>query len=169
MTSLHLKLRLRGPNLEPNDLTRRMGVEPTRSFAVGEARSPGARGVAVWTWQSETASEIDHLETEVLRLFSPHVAVLRSCVDAGASAGLSIVGEVAGIVVTSAEQAEERRLSWDDRRDFKPFFDGDRVEFYLAPEVIAFVAAIGGSIDTYIEFELQDDRPNWWEADSQAT
>lgn len=169
MTNLRLALGLRGPNLDPNELTRLIGVEPTRSFGVGEARQPAARGVGVWTWQSEPASEIDPIQGELLRLFRPHVAVLKSCVEAGATAGLSIVGQVGGIVVASPEQAEERRIAWDDRREFRPFFDGDRVEFYLAPEVIAFVAAIGGSIDTYIDFELQDDRPNWWGAESQAT
>jgi hypothetical protein len=164
-----MRLGLRGPSLDPNELTRLVGVEPTWSFGVGEARQPGARGVAVWSWQSATSSDIKQLEAELLRLFSPHVAVLQSSVEAGASAGLSIVGEVGGIVVTSPGQAEERRIGSDGGREFKPFFDGDRVEFFLSPEVIAFVASVGGSIDTYIDFELQDDRPNWWEPDSQKS
>ncbi len=64
--------------------------------------------------------------------------------------------------MASPEQAEERRVAWNDNREFKPFFDGDRVEFYVTPEVIAFVAAIGGSLDTHGDFKLQDDRPKWW-------
>jgi Domain of unknown function (DUF4279) len=169
VTSLRLKLQLRGPNLDPTELTRLMGIEPSRSFGVGEARAPGARGVAVWSWQSDPASETGQIQAELLRLFSPHVAMLRSRVETGASTLLSVVGHAGGIVVSSAEQAEARRVDWDYGAPFKPFFDGDRVEFYLAPEVIAFAAAIGASIDTYIDFELQDDRPNWWEPDSQET
>jgi len=47
VTNLRLTLGLRGPNLDPNELSRLMCVEPARSFGVGEARQPGgpaARG-----------------------------------------------------------------------------------------------------------------------------
>jgi hypothetical protein len=100
---------------------------------------------------------------EMVRLFGPNASALRSLLDADAHAWLSVVGEVAGLVVSSAEQAEERRIDWGDREPFKPFFDGDRVGLYFTAEVVAFLAAIGASIATHIDFELDDEHPNWWE------
>jgi hypothetical protein len=166
-TTLHLAFGVRGPNVDPAALTRLMGIEPSSSYAVGESRHPRSRGTGSWRWYSTTASDTDELFDEMLRLFRPHVDVLRSYVECGASASLVVVGDVGGIVVSSAEEAEARRIDWGEG-EFEPFFDGDRVGIYVAPEVIAFLAAVGASFDTHIDFELQRDRPNWWEPESDT-
>jgi hypothetical protein len=146
-------------------LTERTGVIPTRSFQVGEMRGPAANKVAGWEWFSQWGADAEPLFQDLLRVLGPHEAAWRSCVDGGGDAGLSVVGEVGGIVVSSAEEAEERRISWGDG-EFKPFFDGDRVGLYLTPEVVAFLAAVGARIATHIDVHLQDERPNWWEPDA---
>jgi hypothetical protein len=142
-----------------------MGIEPGTRYAVGESPQPASRGTASWRWYSKSASDTDELFAEMLRLFRPHVDVLRSCVERGASASLVVVGDVGGIVVSSAAEAEERRIDWGEG-EFEPFFDGDRVGIYVAPEVIEFLAAVGAGFDTHIDFELHDERPNWWETDA---
>jgi len=100
------------------------------------------------------AAQIEPLLDGMLRVFALHAA--------DATTSLSAVAEVGGIVVASAKEAEERRIEWGDG-EFEPFFQGDRVGLYLAPEVVAFLAVTEASIDTHIDFELRDELPNWWE------
>lgn len=166
-SNLHLALGVRGANIVPAELTRLIGIEPGSSYAVGESQQLRSRDTGSWRWYSKTAPDTDELFDEMLRLFGAHVDVLRSCVESGASASLVVVGEVGGIVVSSAAEAEARRIDWGEG-EFEPFFDGDRVGIYVAPEVIAFLAAVGASFDTHIDFELQRDRQNWWEPESDT-
>jgi len=98
----------------------------------------------------------------MLNLLGPHTTLLRRCVDDGADATLSVVGTLGGILVATAEQAEQRRIDWGEG-EFESFLDGDRVELFLTPDVVAFLAAIGAGFNTHIDYELMSERPNWWE------
>jgi Domain of unknown function (DUF4279) len=160
-TRLHLVLRFRGASLDPAELTQRTGIEPSRSFSVGEGRGDSVQ-VGGWEWTSAPSDRTETLLDEMMRLFGANARVLRTCIGEDARVSLSVVGEVGGIVVTSAAQAQQRRIDWGSG-PFKPFVDGDRVALSLVPEVVAFLAALGASIDTHIDLELADERPNWWE------
>jgi len=95
--------------LVPDDVTARTGIAPTRSFGLGEARRAAARKVAGSEWHSPWADrDADPVIEEFVRLFRPHARVFRAAVDAGADATLSVVGEVLGDFVSSAEEADAK-------------------------------------------------------------
>jgi hypothetical protein len=74
-----------------------------------------------------------------------------------------VAGEVSGIVVATAEEAERRRFASDEGTPFKPFFDGDRVELFFRADVVRFLAAIDATIATHIDVVLADHRRAWFE------
>jgi hypothetical protein len=76
-TRLHLELRFRGETVDPAEITRLTGVEPSRSFTVGEAhgRSEDVKG---WDWTSASADQTEGPLQEMLRLFGPLASALRA-------------------------------------------------------------------------------------------
>jgi hypothetical protein len=152
---LQLHFRLWGAQLDPESVTSATGVEPSRSFHVGERRGKAANPVAGWEWNSAWGDDEKPLLAEMLQVLGPHSALLRRCVDEGADAWVAIVGTVSGTVIDTPELAEAGSLSTGD--PFEPFFDGDRVALMLDREVVAFLASIGASVTTHIDAVLEDE------------
>jgi hypothetical protein len=58
--------------------------------------------------------------SELLGVLGPHQELLGREVDAGADASVTIVGEVLGGVISTAEEAERRRYASDTGQEFEP-------------------------------------------------
>jgi hypothetical protein len=160
-THLQLRFHLRGRDLDPERVTNSTGVQPTCAFAKGERRGR-SRESAVWQWWSAwwDKQDIDPLMDQLLQVLGPYRSVFRREVDLGAEATLSVVGEVYGVVIGSAEEADRRRYAWGDGSEpFEPFFASDRVGVGLNREVLEFLVDVGATFDTHIDPELDDGRP----------
>jgi Domain of unknown function (DUF4279) len=162
MRELHLELNTWGPKLEPDEVTRRLGVRPAKQFRVGERAR--ARDVAGWRWRSEPGVDSDPMFEAMLAVFGDREVEIAELTAAGAEVWVGVVGRLGGVVVSSPEQAEARRFSWDAEsgREFEPFLDGDLVGIDLTTPVIRFLAAIGASFGTHIDFELDPNYPTWF-------
>ena len=162
MRELHLELSISGPKVEPDAVTRLLGVRPAKQFRVGERTR--ARDVAAWTWRSEAGIDSDPMFEAMLGVFGDRQAEIAELTASGAEVWVGLVGRLGGVVVSSPEQAEARRFSWDAElgREFEPFLDGDRVGIELTTPVIRFLAAIGASFGTHIDFELDPNYPTWF-------
>jgi hypothetical protein len=154
-THVQLRFRLWGVDVDPGKLTTATGVAPSRSFCVGELHGRAAKAVAGWEWESEWGPDYEPLFDQMLRVLGPHVATLAEPVNDGATASLSVVGEVRGSVVATPDEAERRNFYVPEDRPFEAFFDGDRVALFLRPDVVRFLAAIHASLDTHIDVELE--------------
>ena len=162
MRELHLELNIWGPGLEPDEVTRRLGVRPAKQFRVGERAR--ASDVAGWWWRSEVGIDSDPMFEAMLATFGERQMEIAELTAAGAEVWVGLVGRLGGVVVSSPEQAESRRYSWDTElgREFEPFLDGDRVGIELTIPVIRFLAAIGASFGTHIDFALDPNYPTWF-------
>jgi hypothetical protein len=147
-TEIELVFRVRGAGLRPAALTEQTGVVPSRAFEVGEAAGASAL-VAGWEWGLGTADTDEPLLTSLLAASGPHRAVLRQWHDAGCAITLTVVGTVAGDLVTSAVEADRRGHVWSD----EPYLDVDRVGVSLTAEAVVFLADIGASYSTHIDCE----------------
>lgn len=154
-TELHLAFRLRGPDLDPEALSKETGFTPTRTFAKGELPGRGVVGVAGWDWRSESGPDVEALLQTMVELLGPHATAIRARVDAGATAVLTVVGAVTGDVLLTPVEAEQRRITVTPDEPFEPLFDGDRIGLWFDPEVMAFLAAVGCSLGTHIDVELE--------------
>lgn len=154
-TRLHLVFRLRGPKVNPEWLSERTGIEPHRSFHVGESRAEASKSVAGWEWRSEDGPDDEPIVEDLLAALGSHVDILRRCRDEGADISLTVVGEVRGDVVDSVDEAERRRWSVDEREPFRPTFDVDRVGLQLSEAAILFLAAVGASYYSHIDVEYE--------------
>jgi len=153
-TELRVVFRVRGVNFDPDWITQRTGVAPSRAYHVGEARGRSAE-LAGWEWQSATGPDDEPLIATLVAELGPHADVFRACRDAGADVRVTVVGEVRGDVIQTVEQAEARRfMVWPDE-EFQPIFDVDRVGVSLSEEAIRFLAAVGASYATHIDCEYQ--------------
>jgi hypothetical protein len=157
-TSLVLKFSVRGPAVAPERITESTGIEPSRSFQVGEARGRSATS-AGWQWESDSWTDIDTdpLFATALSILGPHEVVFARCSAEGAEVSLSVVGYVYGEVIATFEEAERRRFEVGGADRFKPFFSGDRVGISLDPAIMGFLNRIGASFHTHIDAELDDE------------
>jgi len=149
-THLQLRFRLRGRDLDPERVTNSTGLQPTCAFARGERRG-GSRESAGWQWWSTwwDKQDTDPLMDQLLQVLGPYRSVFRHEVDLGAEATLSVVGEVYGVVIGSAEEAERRRYAWGDGSEpFEPFFASDRVAVGLDRDVLEFTLPNRSTVDT---------------------
>jgi hypothetical protein len=136
-------------------------LEPTNAYLKGEQRGRAGES-AGWDWWSAWSNEqgAQPAISELLHVLGPHRAIFRRKVNLGVTASVSIVGEVYGVVVSSAEEAERRRYAWgDSRSEFRPFFASDRVAVFLDHEFLEFPVAVGATFDTHIDPELDDGLP----------
>jgi hypothetical protein len=155
-TCLQLRFLVWGSNLNPEALTLQLGVEPSRSFLAGESQGHAAHEVAGWEWESEwTDWDIGPSIRRLVELLGLNRAVLRSCVNDGASIQLMVAGEFDMDVIADLEEAERRGYAFDEGR-FAPFLDGDRVEMHLDPGALQFLADIKATLGTHIEIDLHD-------------
>ena len=114
-TCLQLRFRVWGHNLDPDALTQRLGIEPSRKFHIGERPGRAAHEVAGWEWRSEwTGWDIESSMGRLVALLGPHRNVLRSCVEEGATIRLMVAGEFDMDVVTDLEEAERRGYGFDE-------------------------------------------------------
>lgn len=134
-------------------------MTPSRTFRIGDQSGPADRDAARWDWFSEWGADDEVLLAHFLEVFSPHIAVLQDLVAADVEAGLAIVGTVAGVVVSTREQADRLRVAAGENDPLRPIFHGDRVALILGPDVVRFLGAIGTTITTHIDVELIDDPP----------
>jgi hypothetical protein len=158
-TRLQLRIRLRGPDLVPQRVTEQISVEPTRIVLKGEGRGRSTRHLAMWEWCSAWCDDQDTgaLMRELLDTLGPHRAVLRHAVDAGASASVTIVSSVFGLVIESAEEADRRGWYSGEGESFVPFLAAGRVGVALGRDVLRFLVESGATFDTHIDAELDDD------------
>jgi Domain of unknown function (DUF4279) len=145
-----------GRNLDPEALTLQLEVEPSRSFLVGERAGRAAHEVAGWEWESEWSGwDIEPSVRRLIGLLGPHRAILKSCVDDGATARLVVAGEIDMDVVPTLAEADSRGYGFE-AGEFAPFLDGDRVGLYFDSDALQFLADIGATLDTHIDIDLDD-------------
>jgi hypothetical protein len=154
-THVQLRFALWGVDVDPEKLTAATGVAPSRSFHVGERRGRAANAVAGWEWESQWGPDDEPLLDEMLRVLGPHAAALAEPVNKGATASLSVVGEVYGSVVATPDEAERRNIYVPEDTPFEAFFHCDRVGLFLRPGVVQFLAAVHASLGTHVDVELE--------------
>lgn len=154
-TRIRLTLRVWGPNLNPARLTESTGVEPHRTFQVGELRGAAANPVAGWEWRSSEGDDDAPLIARMIEDLGGRADALRACHDDGAKVWLTTSGSVRGDLVETAVEAERRRWHVDKEEAFRPFLDVDRVGLSLSIEAVRFLGAIGASFHTHIDAEFE--------------
>jgi len=101
-----------------------------------------------------TDQDIEPLMARMIEILGPHRAVFRREVDRGADATLTVVGEVCGSVLATAEEADRRGYAVFEGRPFEPFFAGDRIGISLDLDVVEFLSSVGCSFETHIDVAL---------------
>jgi hypothetical protein len=91
----------------------------------------------------------------MVELLGPHRAILRSCVNEGATIRLVVAGEIYMDVVANLEEADSRGFGFE-LGEFAPFLDGDRVGLYFDSEALQFLADVRATLDTHIDIDLDD-------------
>jgi hypothetical protein len=88
----------------------------------------------------------------MVTLFSPHAAVLRDCVDRGASITLKVIADINGDVVTTRAEAERREYhaTASDPRPFSPFFDAEIAFLSFDAEALRFLADLDATVEVEI-------------------
>ena len=138
--------------LDPDALTATCGVQPARSFHVGEAWGRSA-ALAGWEWTTPDAGDDAAPMDLLLQVLGPHAAHFRLWADRGCQVSLTVVGEVRGDLIYTAEEADRR--GFDASKPFEPFLDVDRVGLSLEREAVQFLAAAGASYYTHIDVEYE--------------
>src|SRR4051812_8776341 len=157
-TELRLLFRVWGKDVSPEALTETTGISPTRAFQIGEAHGAYAKTVAGWEWERDgwTDVETDPLFAEALAVLGPHEVVFAASHAAGAEVVLSLGGYVYGEIIVSASEADRRGFHVSEEKSFRPFFEANRVEFSLSPQVLGFLERIGATFNTHIDALLDD-------------
>jgi hypothetical protein len=158
-TDLHLIFRVWGKDLDPDALTAATGIEPARSFQVGESRGAFARTVAGWEWTDHCAQVVTTpLFDRALLALGPHEAAFaqQTAAPSTTTISLTIAGYVYGEVIGTPEEQERRGFAPDTVGSFKPFFEADRVEIWLDPEIMGFLSRIRATFNTHIDAALDD-------------
>jgi hypothetical protein len=158
-TDLDLKFRVCGKDLDPEALTAATRIEPTRTFHVGESRGAYARTVAGWEWTDHCAEVVTTpLFDRALLTLGPHEETFARLTAAPSTTtiSLTVAGHVYGEMITTHEEQERRGFAPDHGGPFKPFFEADRVEIWLDPEIMGFLSRIRATFNTHIEVELDD-------------
>lgn len=150
-TQIQLVFHVWGPRLDPDLLTARTGVIPSRTFRVGERKGAAASIVAGWEWSTNKGSDDEPMVREMLEVLNPHVDVLRACCDEGADLWLTVSGTVGGDLIETPELADQRRWHVSRDRPFEPILDVDRVGLILSVEAVRFLADVGASFETHID------------------
>jgi hypothetical protein len=158
-TELRLWFRVWGKDVSPEALTEATGITPTRAFQIGEARGAYAKTIAGWEWVRDgwTDVETDPLFAEALAVLGPHEVVFAASRAAGAEVVLSLGGYVYGDIIASASEADRRGFYVSEEEPFRPYFQADRVEFSLSPDVLGFLGRTGATFTTHIDAVLDDD------------
>jgi hypothetical protein len=152
-TRLQLRFRIWGKALDPEALTASLGVEPTKSFHVGERRW-ALKDLAGWEWWSDWVdSDIAPLTSRLLDLFQNQRETIQQQVSKGATVGLSVVGDIDAYYVDSREEASKRNYDISEE-PFRPFLDSDRVGLELSAEFLGFLASVSATVDTHIDIDL---------------
>jgi hypothetical protein len=81
---------------------------------------------------------------------------LRAAADGGASIKLTVVGDVRGDLVQTQGEADAIGWHGGDDKDFRPFIAADRPVIYLDVPALRFLAAVMATIDTHIDFDLDE-------------
>jgi len=161
-SQLQLRFRLWGEHLDPAELSRAIGVAPTKVNEVGRSGliEGGPRHKkASWQWWSAVGGwDIRPLLAELLATLGPGEAEIRSCVDRGAEAALSVVGHANGDYVQTVDDAVSR--GYADDGVILPMLDSDRIELVLDSDVIRFLASISAWITTHIDVDIDSDGPS---------
>jgi hypothetical protein len=155
-SELQLRFDLRGPNLSPDAVTTTTGVEPSRTRLQGEHRGRMARANASWSWSSDWTHDFDTnpLFEKLCAVLGPTAREIRVFVDDGASATLTVVGQIYGIVISTSEEADLRGYYTEPDDAYLPFFAGDRVGISLSRATIEFLAVSGATFATHVDADL---------------
>jgi hypothetical protein len=86
----------------------------------------------------------------------PHARVFRAAVDAGADATLSVVGEVLGDFVSSAEEADAKGWSGGEGEAFRPFIAAERPILDFDHFALLLLADMKAEIVTHLDFALDE-------------
>jgi hypothetical protein len=162
-TDLHLIFRVWGKDVDPEALTAATGIEPARSFHVGESggsRSAYARTVAGWEWRDRCTQVVTTpLFDRALLALGPHEETFAqlTAVPSTTTISLTVAGFVYGEVIATPEEQERRGFAPDKPGSFKPSFEADRVEIWLDPEIMGFLSRIRATFKTHIDAALDDD------------
>jgi hypothetical protein len=161
-TRLQLRLRVWGSSLDPAALTQAIGVQPARSFQVGEGKGAAARNTAGWEWFSRWGdADAEPLVDEMLNALGPGEEALRAAADAGASVKLTVVGDVRGDLVQTQGDAEAIGWHGGEDENFRPFIAADRPVIYLDLPALRFLTAVLATVDTHVDFDLDDPGDGW--------
>ena len=159
-TSLQLRFRVWGRDLDPDAMSAATGVVPTRSFRIGEKPShmKAAHGVAGWEWWSEWGDfDLAPLLSRMMAVLRPSEAVFRGAVTAGAEISLSVVGYILGDAVQTEAEAGRVHAYGGEGRAFRPFLvtDSPCMDFDLP--VLTFLTAISASLLFHLDADLDSD------------
>jgi hypothetical protein len=91
---------------------------------------------------------------ELVELFGPHQQTLCSCVEAGATVRLVVVGDLGADFVDNVGDAEKRGYGFEPDEPFSPFLDSDRVVLAFDATAVRFLASVSASLKTHIDVEL---------------
>ena len=174
-TKLQIDFHLKGPKFDPDLVTKRSGVQPTRSFKVGEQGKPNAaiHKLAGWEWRSQNWEEDDEpLWDELLRTLTPAIEAINEALesDPDVRASVDIYGRVTEDLITTvqglkdhqyilAQGSEEDPYEEEDNVMINdlPMLEGERVGICMQPEVIQFLATINATFDSDIEIVVDED------------
>ena len=111
---------------------------------------------AGWHWYSEwhTNLNTDPLFTRLVTTLGSSSTLIRSLVDAGVDAHLTLVGEIYGIVISTPGEADLRGYLSEPDDPYLPFFAADRVAVHLDKPTIEFLATSGTTFETHIDAAL---------------
>jgi len=131
-------------------MTASLGVEPTKSFRVGDRRL-ALKDFAGWEWWSAWSDwDITPLTISLMDLFNDHREVIQQLVSDGASVNLEVVGDVDADLVDNREEAVRRRYDTSEE-PFRPFLDSDRVGLEFNADLLGFLASLSASLDIDID------------------
>jgi hypothetical protein len=152
---LYFSFHLRGPLLNPDQLTRETGLVPSRTFQRGEQRRPARQDEAGWYYQTgRSIGDGDMLQDYFLERLKPQAAIFRHEVEVGAAATVTLVGTMLGYLVGSRREADE--LNFMNTGEFEPFLEGATLTMQLNRPFIDFLGAVGATFSTYVRTRLSN-------------
>lgn len=95
-------------------------------------------------------------DRRVCCLFRPHGRVFPSAFDVGADATLSVVGEVLGDFVSSAEEADAKGWSGGEGEAFRPFSAAEHPILDFDRGALLLLANMKAEIVTHLDFAVDD-------------
>ena len=179
-TELFIAFRLWGPNIDPDYITKKSGVVPSRAFRAGEQGKPNwyVYDKAGWEWETKSAEDDEELWYELINALTPAVPAIRHMLkhDPSAHATVNIVGDIYYDLITTAEGLEEHNYLEGHAGQAEPYskYDqeiiedlptlhgepGQALELMLNDKVIAFLASINAHLHTHLAALLEDENPS---------